>query len=467
MSSGTWEWQDEHGNWKAYDGVTQALLAKMNGAGSTTVHAPNGHAYLIDLANKYQENMRFNTRRPIRFLSSSGGAFLSGLFGSKPAPAPAAKPAVSIPQWACDKCTFLNGGNDLNCGICGVGVNPKSTEILQAQFGGPSPSPSPPRQHPKRKRHKKVPHKAPVAPPVQPHGGGLFGGGFPFGGWNRAANEEEVESSGPRFVDPKELGRQKEKEEKARIKKEKKQGARKSRQLLVILKRNIKESECWQLLQEQFKQAPDPTTEIPEQKESFDMCQVCFADSPDAKMITCGHQNCCNDCLLQHMRVKIKDDDVIPWICCPFPDCRAKIHPNHFKALQADQVVEFCRIQVCKALQRNSMWVNCQTARCHYGFLIEDDEKHKGVKCDLCGKRQTVCRAADQDDSIKELIKSGDIRKCPKCSELTMKDKGLCNVLNCGKCDIWWNWRTRQTGNSQREMKQAARHNGTLWEPGA
>jgi len=466
MSAGSWEWQDEHGNWKIYDSPTQTIIAGSQN-GQATIHAPNGHAYLVDLNGKFQENVRYKTRRPIRFVASGGSGFLSGISGFSKPKAPKCK------DWACDKCTFINSATELNCGVCGIGVNPKSTEILKAQFGGDSPSPSPsPPPHPKRKRHKK---KQPVAPPAPPAGGGWFGGfggGLPSlgrsgfgGGVRRHDEEEEVEPSGPRFVDPKELARKKAKEEKARIKKEKKDGNRKCRQLLVLLKKNLTESECWSLLKELYKQAPEPTTDIPEQTEDFDLCQVCFADEPDAQMITCSHRNCCTDCLLQHMKVKIKDDDIIPWICCPYPDCRAKIHPDHFKKLDANQVVAFCRIQLYKALQRNSMWVDCKKESCHYGFLIEDDEKHR-LKCEACGKKQSVSRSVDQDDSIKEMLKQGVIRKCPKCNELTMKDKGICNILNCGKCGVWWNWKTRKTGNSQREMKQAARMNGTLWEPG-
>jgi len=462
MSSGYWEWQNEHGAWNAYDSTTQSILN--NASGSTTIRAPNGQKYFVDLQNKYQENTRFQTRRPIRFVSSSGGGFLNGMFGSGSGASPVPPPPQSFPQWPCPNCTFINNGSELNCQICLVGVNPKSMEILQAQYGASSPSPKP--AHPKRKRHKKVPQPKPA--PAPPSGGFFgFGGGFggfnPFG-YSGSEQEEEVESSGPKFVDPRALKEQNAKEEKARIRKEKTSGERKSRQLLVLLKGNMSEQQCWQLLQELFEEAPKPETEIPEQREAFDMCQVCFADEPNAKMINCGHQNCCTDCLGQHMRIKIESDDVIPWICCPFPDCRAKIDPEHFKLLDSKKVFEFCRIQLCKALQRNSMWVNCKK-ECNYGFLVEDDGKYR-MTCDNCGKKQTVCRAADQDDSIKEMLKSGAIRKCPKCSELTMKDKGLCNIINCGKCNVWWNWKTYETGNSQREMKQRARMNGSLWEPG-
>ncbi|CAF4296214.1 unnamed protein product, partial [Adineta steineri] len=47
----------------------------------------------------------------------------------------------------------------------------------------------------------------------------------------------------------------------------------------------------------------------------------------------------------------------------------------------------------------------------------------------------------------------------------TLKEKGLCNVIECAKCGVWWNWRTREQGHSEKDLKQKARMNGTLWEP--
>jgi len=58
------------------------------------------------------------------------------------------------------------------------------------------------------------------------------------------------------------------------------------------------------------------------------------------------------------------------------------------------------------------------------------------------------------------------MRKCPKCEFPTFKDKGLCNILQCGSCGIWWNWKSRETGHSERDLKNRARLEGTLWEPG-
>jgi len=47
-----------------------------------------------------------------------------------------------------------------------------------------------------------------------------------------------------------------------------------------------------------------------------------------------------------------------------------------------------------------------------------------------------------------------------------MKDFGMCNIIECSKCGIWWNWRTRESGKTSKALKDKARSMGTLWEPG-
>ena len=44
--------------------------------------------------------------------------------------------------------------------------------------------------------------------------------------------------------------------------------------------------------------------------------------------------------------------------------------------------------------------------------------------------------------------------------------QGICNVIECAKCGVWWNWRTRETGKSGTDLKARARAMGTLWEQG-
>jgi len=77
-----------------------------------------------------------------------------------------------------------------------------------------------------------------------------------------------------------------------------------------------------------------------------------------------------------------------------------------------------------------------------------------------------VKRERKVDKSVENMLSTGVLRPCPKCRSPNFKDHGICNVIQCASCQIWWNWKTRETGNSQRELKQRARMGGTLWEPG-
>jgi len=87
--------------------------------------------------------------------------------------------------------------------------------------------------------------------------------------------------------------------------------------------------------------------------------------------------------------------------------------------------------------------------------------------CEKCHFKQVVSRnPIKSDQGFQDLLKSGVLRLCPKCEFPTMKDKGLCNVMQCGQCAIWWNWNTREMGTSCQELKNKARIEGTLWEQG-
>eukprot|EP01083_Nonionella_stella_P011817 33514_1 len=184
----------------------------------------------------------------------------------------------------------------------------------------------------------------------------------------------------------------------------------------------------------------------------------------------CSHAMICKTCFKQHLKVKIKDDDITPWIMCAAPDCKAPIACNLLlQYLELKGLYKFCAGFIRKHLARNNNWIRCDTKDCNYGWMILDtstSKQHK-VKCGSCNKRQTVCKdPIKQDKGFNELIKNGTLRLCPKCSLPTMKDKGMCNVMHCGKCGIYWNWKTRETGTSSSQLKNKARNNGTLWEPG-
>ena len=141
---------------------------------------------------------------------------------------------------------------------------------------------------------------------------------------------------------------------------------------------------------------------------------------------------------------------------------------------------------------------DADSARCLGGFLLSINEStathmsdhfsssstHSpsasiSLACPICNVTQTVKPPLDEsaklfgDDSSGELdagfrsmLASGFLRSCPGCSHVTLKEFGVCNVIECVNCCIVWNWQTRATGQSIRELKEAARMDGTLWGPG-
>jgi len=206
---------------------------------------------------------------------------------------------------------------------------------------------------------------------------------------------------------------------------------------------------------------------------------------------------------------RIREKDVLPFVRCPEPNCKVNLQP--FELLRAelggDQFCALLVIHTTKTLSRESDWVSCATEKCDNGFLLEPlptpslpvasvpppssgkmtwrmrrtaaeaappsaapaVPKVKPVKltCSVCNKEQMVQRKPEElDDEFKKMIKDGTLRPCPKCNHMTMKEYGVCNVIECVKCAIWWNWRTLETGSTSQELKHRARSAGTLWEAG-
>eukprot|EP00484_Ammonia_sp_Unknown_P025488 CAMPEP_0197026486 /NCGR_PEP_ID=MMETSP1384-20130603/6558_1 /TAXON_ID=29189 /ORGANISM="Ammonia sp." /LENGTH=350 /DNA_ID=CAMNT_0042455159 /DNA_START=26 /DNA_END=1078 /DNA_ORIENTATION=- len=213
-------------------------------------------------------------------------------------------------------------------------------------------------------------------------------------------------------------------------------------------------------------------TEDKKEDQTSNLCQVCFMDTePLVQMRAyCDHCMICELCFQQHLQIKIKEDEITPWLTCPAADCKAPICCELlFEYLELKHLYQFAEGFIRKHLARNSNWIQCQTKNCSFGFVVLDGDtsKQHKLQCPACRQRHTVSKDPTQsDEGFNKLIQSGVLRLCPKCSLPTMKDKGMCNVMHCGKCGIYWNWRTREIGTSSSQLKNRARNNGSLWEPG-
>jgi hypothetical protein len=83
----------------------------------------------------------------------------------------------------------------------------------------------------------------------------------------------------------------------------------------------------------------------------------------------------------------------------------------------------------------------------------------------VCRVKHSI-KLTDLAPEFKEMIKAGTMRECPVCKQLTTRERGICNIINCVKCQIFWNWRDKSTGKDEATLKAQARAKGSLWEDG-
>eukprot|EP01084_Bolivina_argentea_P223354 377926_1 len=206
-------------------------------------------------------------------------------------------------------------------------------------------------------------------------------------------------------------------------------------------------------------------------KSKCDSCTCDFDEKEIARAELKCHANICKACCGNWIRAKISDENVIPFVRCPAEDCDYAVPAYMYSdvgfKLKTRDLYKMVSVYCEKQLARNSNWISCgNTNKCKYGFLFKLNENDKDVECENCCIKQKIKRKTEFDEGFKAMLKSGKIRTCPKCGFAHMKDKGLCNVLQCGKCKMWWNWRTREMANTQKALKNKARAERSLWEPG-
>jgi len=216
------------------------------------------------------------------------------------------------------------------------------------------------------------------------------------------------------------------------------------------------------------------------QMEECSICLMPFDESvregQKMAMSCCGKVASCVGCFSQYIKVKIKEQDVTPWVICPDKSCQKPIPPKDFfgNLLTDRELFKMIQILMDKRLHQESQWYQCSHEGCRFGFLVTDEKKfkkQKNVTCEICSVSQATStilqsKGSKNDSEYQAMVREGKLRPCPKCGYMAMKDYGICNIIQCGHCNIWWNWRTRETGRTKDGLKNQARNHGTLWEPG-
>eukprot|EP01084_Bolivina_argentea_P267695 454492_1 len=210
-------------------------------------------------------------------------------------------------------------------------------------------------------------------------------------------------------------------------------------------------------------------------------CKVCYTDTNNDDTLQlismnkyCSHCMICSDCFIQYLQITINDDEnILPWLLCPAQDCKAPINIHLlFKYVCVENLYKFGKSFLYKHLQRSMYWMDCPDGndmKCKYGWIMFENVNNKTLICDGCEYEHIIIDREEEkvkDNGFDELIAQGIMKECPQCNYPTMKDYGMCNVMHCGKCNVYWNWRTKDIGSSSNEVKQKARNNGTLWESG-
>eukprot|EP00479_Gromia_sphaerica_P008383 TRINITY_DN3156_c0_g1_i1.p1 TRINITY_DN3156_c0_g1~~TRINITY_DN3156_c0_g1_i1.p1 ORF type:complete len:255 (-),score=36.38 TRINITY_DN3156_c0_g1_i1:209-973(-) len=193
----------------------------------------------------------------------------------------------------------------------------------------------------------------------------------------------------------------------------------------------------------------------------FDHCQVCFLDfDEDVFVVTmenCTHAMICTDCFENYVKIKVRDKEIMPWLICADEKCKIPVSiPDLLNNISTSHLVDFAHTYLQKTMVRAGNWVECSKDECDFGFLAQMPSSKRRKTCKACGTKQVVRleAATDKlDDGFQKMVKEGVIRLCPTCKHPAMKDYGMCNIMECGKCGVWWNWKTYATGKSYSSLK--------------
>ena len=145
-----------------------------------------------------------------------------------------------------------------------------------------------------------------------------------------------------------------------------------------------------------------------------------------------------------YVTTKIKERNIYPWIKCPQNNCNIDLtceklvatcggnsssSSSSSSSTRLEQVL--CQTYLSKWIVRYPEWTPCTSSSCNFGFLVTNSMENKKIRCGVCNTKQTVRRKKEeQDESLKQMVREGTLRPCPKCKMLTMKEFGVCNVID-------------------------------------
>ena len=174
-------------------------------------------------------------------------------------------------------------------------------------------------------------------------------------------------------------------------------------------------------------------------------CAVCMeefgdgaARQPFRLQAGCGHGILCRRCTQEYCAQKVKDRECFPWLTCPVAECKQRIAPRDLVRLidDTDGAEVSLPIRFIVARPQDGgvpEWVLARRSPARLVFLLT--AKADGSSVVKSVAEPTPKAKENRSRSvIQRLIADQAIRPCPKCGRQSMKDRGVCNVIQCMKC---------------------------------
>ena len=196
------------------------------------------------------------------------------------------------------------------------------------------------------------------------------------------------------------------------------------------------------------------TTPIKMNIDIKDVCQCCFMEFDDdsKRVIMKCHNNFCEDCVRRWISIKVRDNEVKPYIQCLSDKCHEPLSYDILnKYMDTSSKEKFIKYFSYKTLIKYQFFKQCKTYNCQEGVLFDPTSGReitdKTKCCNQCNETHDYSYKNEAStEAFKKLIEDNIIRLCPSCSAPTTKDRLSCNVITCSNCLIFWNWETRKTG---------------------
>ena len=202
------------------------------------------------------------------------------------------------------------------------------------------------------------------------------------------------------------------------------------------------------------------------------VCQCCFMDFDIdcPRVIGSCHSQFCEECVKQWIAIKVRDDEVKPYIKCLAEGCHNPLSMEVIKKYMKDEAKHrFIKYFSFKTLLKYTFFKQCKTHDCMYGCVFNPNRPSRdGVQREVT-KKKVCCidckkdyeyeyKDALYDKEIQDMIKSGMIRLCPSCGVPSTKDRKSCNVITCVNCKIYWNWESKKTGPNYGSVTDGKHH---------